>query len=347
MSKILIIRFSAIGDVAMTIPVIYDVAKANISSSFTVLTQSFLVPLFIHRPENVHVIGLDTKGAQHSIWGLLRFSFFLHRKRYDMVLDLHDVIRSWIVDLVFLLKGGTRVFKLDKGRKERKMLIRRSPKEIKLLRPMTMRYSDVFRKAGFEFEPSFASLYENCPANQEIIHSIAGEKKGRWIGIAPFAKHRGKIYPIERMEQVISILSKEQDVSLFLFGGKGEEAALLDQWALRYTSAKNIAGKYPLNYELALISQLDVLICMDSANMHFASLVGTRVISIWGATHPFSGFYGYRQPFDLAVQVDLPCRPCSIFGNKPCYRGDWACMEQIMAEDIITKVHGCLTIKNR
>ena len=106
----------------------------------------------------------------------------------------------------------------------------------------------------------------------------------------------------------------------------------------QYPRVKSVVGKYALDNELALISQLDVLLCMDSANMHFASLVGTRVISIWGATHPYAGFYGYHQDSGDVIQENLPCRPCSVFGQKPCLRGDWACMTLITPERIVEKV---------
>ena len=99
-----------------------------------------------------------------------------------------------------------------------------------------------------------------------------------------------------------------------------------------------MAGKYSLDQELALNSRLDLLICMDSANMHFASLVGTRVLSVWGATHPYAGFYGYHQDPEDCIQLDLPCRPCSVFGQKPCLRKDWACMKQLNPDLIINKV---------
>ena len=343
-SKVLIIRFSAIGDVAMTIPVIYAAAKANPSVSFTVLTQTFLISLFINRPANVNVIGIDDKKTDKSLISIIRFAYFLTKERFDVIFDLHNVIRSRIMDVIFWL-SGKRVFLLDKGRKERKEITKKPPKMIKKLLAMTERYADVFHRAGFEFDNTFVSLYEKQPIDLKIVHSIAGEKKGYWIGIAPFTKHHGKIYPIDQMEKVVAALSKQTDVSLFLFGGKGYEASILEEWASRYMHTQNLAGKYSLDQELALIGQLDVLVSMDSANMHFASLVDTKVISIWGATHPYAGFYGYRQSPDLAIQTDLPCRPCSIFGNKPCYRGDWACMNQITTEQILNKINNLLSEK--
>ena len=90
------------------------------------------------------------------------------------------------------------------------------------------------------------------------------------------------------------------------------------------------------------MSYIDVMVSMDSANMHLASLVGTTVVSVWGATHPYAGFMGWNQKEENAVQVTLPCRPCSIFGNKPCRRGDYACLRQIEPSDIIQKIENNL-----
>jgi ADP-heptose:LPS heptosyltransferase len=341
MAEVLIIRLSAIGDVAMTIPVIYSAARANPSDSFTVLTQTFLLPLFIRRPKNLKLIGINTKTSEKTLGGFLRFASALVRYRYDVVLDLHCVIRSRIIDGMFRLKGKP-VFLLDKMRKEQRRLTRKPPKELQPLPDMSTRYGDVFRAAGICFDRKFTSLYDDYPLDAVTLREIAGQKTGHWIGIAPFAKYRGKIYPLEQMEKVVATLSQQAGVSIFLFGGKGDEEATLRLWEERYKHTRNVIGRYSLDQELILISQLDVLLCMDSANMHFASLVGTSVIPIWGATHPYSGFYGYGQAHELAIQTDLPCRPCSVFGKKRCYRGDWACLTQIAPATVVAKINGYL-----
>ena len=334
MSNILIVRLSAIGDVAMTIPIIYSAAKANPTDSFTVLTKDFLIPLFINRPPNVDVIGVNTKSTEKSFFGFLRYVFMLRRYHFDMVLDLHRVIRSRIVDFIFRL-NGKRVFKIDKFRSKCKQLTAKPPKDIEALRPVIERYADVFREAGFTFENTFISLYENNSVHEEIIK----DKNGYWVGIAPFAGHKGKIYPLEMMEKVVEALSKQDNFTIFLFGGRGEEEMVLKQWEEKYKNTVCMAGSYSLVQELELISRLDVMLSMDSANMHLASLVGTKVISIWGATHPSAGFYGYKQNPNYAVQVELPCRPCSIYGKKSCYRKDYACLQQIKPQQIINKLN--------
>ena len=341
MAEILIIRFSAIGDVAMTIPVVYSVAKANPDDSFTILTQSFLIPLFINCPSNVKLIDINKQGSEKKLGGFLQFALGLASRKYDIVLDLHDVIRSRIIDFLFLLKGK-RVFMIDKKRKERKQLTAKPPKKITPLPSVTDGYADVFYRAGFRFEDTFTSLFADTSDESQMRHPVFGEKKGRWIGVAPFAKHRGKIYPVDEMEKVVDMLSKQPDTTLFFFGGKGYEEAVLSQWEFQCPNTHSVAGRYSLVQELELISRLDVLLCMDSANMHFASLVGTKVVSVWGATHPYAGFYGYKQHPDDAVQFELPCRPCSVYGKKPCYRQDYACMKQITPEIIVARIEDAL-----
>lgn len=220
--------------------------------------------------------------------------------------------------------------------------MRRENKKLEPLPTVIERYADVFRAAGLAYTKSFTSLYESRPADLSKMEAIAGVKTGKWLGVAPFARYQGKVYPIDEMEQVVATLSKREDLTLFLFGAKGYEEAVLEEWAYRYPRVKNVVGKYTLDNELALISQLDLLLSMDSANMHFASLVGTRVLSVWGATHIYTGFYGYRQRPEDVIGLPLPCRPCSQFGQKECSRGDWACLTQLPAEKIVSRVQAAL-----
>lgn len=336
MARILVIRISAIGDVAMTIPVIYSAARANPADTFSVVTQLFLKPIFINAPSNVEVIAINTKGREKDLSGLLKFSAVLARQNFDMVLDLHDVLRTKVIRTYFKAKGK-RVEVFNKGRKDRARLTARNSKELIPLRPVIERYADVFRKAGLAYADSFTSLFQDIPADVALMEATVEVKKGKWIGIAPFAKHRGKIYPTDKMEEIIARLSAHEDVTVFLFGGRGAEEIVLDQLSHKYPNVKSVVGRYTLDTELVLISQLDVLLSMDSANMHFASLVNTPVVSIWGATHPYVGFYGYRQSLENSVQLSLACRPCSVFGNKECWKGTWECMN-ISPEIILKKI---------
>ena len=194
-----------------------------------------------------------------------------------------------------------------------------------------------FGAAGLNYTETFTSLYEESPAELSGMASVAGIKKANGSVLLHLPNTEVKFIQWTNGTSR-ACLSKCEDYTVFLFGGRGYEEAILEQWEFQYPRVKSVVGKYALDNELALISQLDVLLCMDSANMHFASLVGTRVISIWGATHPYAGFYGYHQDSGDVIQENLPCRPCSVFGQKPCLRGDWACMTLITPERIVEKV---------
>ena len=135
-----------------------------------------------------------------------------------------------------------------------------------------------------------------------------------------------------------------QRVAYTFFEPSKADAPLLEQWAGNLPRVCVVAGRLKLEQELALMSHLDVMVSMDSANMHLASLAGTPVVSVWGATHPLAGFLGWRQRTEDCVQADgLDCRPCSVFGNKPCLRGDYACLASLSPELVAAKIERILT----
>lgn len=338
---VLIIRFSALGDVAMTVPVVYSLAYTYPETRFTVLSRPFARPFFENLAPNVFFMEADVKGEYHGIHGLNKLYRRLIAKNFTAVADLHDVLRSKYLLMRFQL-GGYKNARIDKHREGKRKLC--APKnKVKKQQPTSFEnYQDVFEKIGYPIQPYFDSLFgkEKGPISQ--LSSIIGKKAPgkKWIGIAPFAAHKGKIYPIEKMETVIANLNEAYpDCRIFFFGGGKTEMAKMDEWCERYhtctNASKNLHG---LSEELILMSHLDVMVSMDSGNMHLASLVNCPVVSIWGATHPYCGFMGWNQKSDDCVQIDLDCRPCSVYGNKPCLRGDYACLNNITPQQIVDKV---------
>ena len=105
-----------------------------------------------------------------------------------------------------------------------------------------------------------------------------------------------------------------------------------------YPNVTAVYGKVRLAGEMDLISHLDCVVSMDSLVMHLASLVATPVVSVWGATHPGLGFLGYGCSAEHAVQADMACRPCSVFGNRPCRYGDFRCIASVAPERIVDEV---------
>ncbi|KAA6326289.1 Lipopolysaccharide core heptosyltransferase RfaQ [termite gut metagenome] len=338
MAKFLVIRFSALGDVAMTIPVIYSFAIQYPQHEIVMLSRPVWETIFRMLPNNVSFLCADLKGKHKGIGGLNRLFCQLWGMNFDYVVDLHDVLRSQYLCFRFKL-SGVLTGVLNKGRAEKKKLVRRHRKVLENQKSSFYRYSDVFEYLGFPFYLNFISIYENLKEKPPQLQPIIGEKGNTiWVGIAPFAKHKGKIYPLKLQEQVVAHFSKDRRVKVFLFGGGEREEKILDEWVTKYPSIISVAGKIRIEGELALMSQLDVMLSMDSANMHLASLVNIPVISIWGATHPYAGFKGWNQTTENCIQTKLDCRPCSVFGNKKCFRGDYACWFGIEPEQIIKKI---------
>lgn len=339
MSKILVIRFSALGDVAMTVPILFSFAKQYPQHELVVLSRSQMGVLFKEAPQNITFKGVDLKNDYKGIKGLTRLYSELEKEQFDAIADLHDVLRSKFLRWRFCL-GGTKVAHIDKGRSGKRKLTSAHHK-VKIQQATSFkRYTDVFERLGYTLKPIFHSIYPQANGMSCLpVEHLTGEKDGcHWIGIAPFAAHRGKIYPIELQEKVIQALSATPTFKVFLFGGGTNEQQILSAWEKQYPNVISVAGKLKMDEELILMSRLDVMETMDSGNMHLASLVGIPVVSIWGSTHPYAGFMGWGQSESNAIQADLPCRPCSIYGNKPCIKGNYECLKSIRPETIISRI---------
>lgn len=335
---ILVIRFSAMGDVAMAVPVIKQALDQNPRLHITVVSNAFFQPLF-EGLGRCSFYGAHLKSTHKGATGMYElYRELVKINKFDAVADWHNVLRSNLLSTFFKL-SGYKTAVIDKGRKEKKALTRKEDKVFKQLATSHQRYTQVLHKLGIAVQ-----LYPGSPVypRQSLPAGIQQlfQTNKKLIGIAPFAQHKEKMYPLSKMKEVVRLLTASH--TLILFGGGAEETTLLTQWAAEITGTINAAGQFSLAEELAIISHLSLMISMDSANMHLASLYNVPVLSIWGATHPYAGFYGWAQNENNIVSLPLSCRPCSVFGNKPCWRGDHACMEQIPETMIIEKVNSIL-----
>ncbi|MCD9618354.1 glycosyltransferase family 9 protein [Chryseobacterium gleum] len=322
MTRILAYRFSAFGDVAMTVPVFREFLEQNPGVEIIMVSRKNFEALFAGIP-NITFKGIDLDDYK-GFFGLRKLSNELIREfNPDCIANLHDVIRTKVLDRIYRRKGF-KVFKIDKGKEEKEHLTDVWNLEKVQLKKTVERYADVFRDMGFKVELSHQ------------LRPVSMNKSG--IGFAPFAQHKGKMLPLEKSYELARILARKHTV--YFFGGGKKETETLERWESEIPNTKNLSGKLNLTEELHQISQLELMISMDSANMHLASLVGTRCVSIWGATHPYAGFLGFGQSEEDVVQVkDLSCRPCSVFGDKECYRGDWACLEEFNIQKVVDRVN--------
>lgn len=322
------LRFSALGDVAMTIPLIYEVALGHPQSHFYFVTRPFMGQLFKISCPNLTVLPYDM-GAKGSWRDMLRLAKDLH-KAYPTatIIDLHDVLRTKILRHALRLMGH-RVVVLRKPRRERKALLRRasSPQVQKELyvRPMLDLYGETLRRAGL-------SVGKGIP-----LFSV--QERQRAVGVAPFAQHRGKILPTEVLEVLIDrVLEALPQHRIILYGAPGKEKEKLGDIASRKGERVGLSVAKGLGGEIDEIATLECMVSMDSANQHIASLVSTPVVSLWGATHPAAGFVAFGQSQEDCIGIDMACRPCSIYGQKPCHRGDYACLYDLDISEVLAHI---------
>tara|TARA_B100000809_G_scaffold248955_1_gene279620 strand:+ start:6692 stop:7711 length:1020 start_codon:yes stop_codon:yes gene_type:complete len=332
---ILVIRLSAMGDVAMTIPVLRAFTNQYPEVKLTVLTKPFFKPFFRGIP-NVEVITAEIKGKHKGLFGLYKLSKELKVLDIDVVADLHNVLRSKILKC-FL--SGKRVIQIDKGREHKKALT--SGQSFQQLKTTHQRYADVFETLGYPIDLSQPVFPKKENLKEKFIKSIGNDPKC-WIGIAPFAAFEGKMYPLNLMTTVIEELSVEYKV--LLFGAGNAEGIILNTIANQFENVINLADRFSLRQELDIISNLDIMLAMDSSNAHMAAMQGVKVITIWGVTHPYAGFLPFNHTIDSAVLADrhqFPKIPTSIYGNN-FPEGYEKAMYSISPETIILKVMNAL-----
>lgn len=342
MKKILIFRFSAMGDVALLVPVIKSFVSAYPDVQVTIVTRPKFGPMFFDM-ERVNVFPADVDNTYTGVLGMRDlFGKLLRKGPYDVVIDMHDHIRTIVLRSLFRI-FGSRVVVFNKGRKEKKMLTQAQNKTLIQLPHAVERYRQAFELAGYPFKMvtgPYLALSESIQNASEWFGYKKAASDSVWIGIAPFAMHKTKIWPLENYPLLMQKLIDQFPVKFFLFGGGEKEIRYFDSLKEKFpTHTEVIAGQLKLRQEISLMKHLDLMLCVDSSNMHMAALSGVPVLSIWGGTHPAVGFGPYGADANSILQIDqaeLPCRPCSVYGKEKCLRDDFACLTQL-TPDLVAK----------
>ena len=330
-------RLSAMGDVAMTVPVLRAFVNQYPEVKVTVVSRPFFKPFFEGIP-NLSFFAFDEKERHKGFLGLIKLFQDLRALDIDAFADLHNVLRSKVVRTLFAL-SGKKTASVDKGREEKKDLTRPENKIFKPLPNMFERHAKVFEQLGFPLDLSNPKFPKKANLDSEILEVI-GSKNQKLIGIAPFAQYDSKVYPLDLMQEVIDTLALDKNNTIFLFGGGKKEIEILNTLSSGKANVMNIAGKIKFPQELQLISNLDVMLSMDSGNAHIAAMLGVKVITLWGATHPYAGFSPFNQPLENALVSDrnlFPKLPTSVYGNKKVENYEDA-MRTIPVDKIVSSI---------
>jgi ADP-heptose:LPS heptosyltransferase len=328
----MIMRLSALGDVAMLPHAVRALKAAYPDLKVTILTKEFLKPLFDGL--DVNFMFADFEGRHKGWSGLWRLSGEIKAAGVDAIADMHGVHRSRILRRMSLLRGLIPSKTIHKGRIDKWFRVGYSRHSAKPLKHTVVRYCGVLHRMGYKFP-----LPE--PAKKPLLKNPMGEKQGTWIGFAPFSAHPGKTYPNDMSEELVAKLAERYD-RVFIHSGGGEEAEFAKSMEAKYSNVTALWSHLNISQERDLISHLDAVVTMDSFVMHLASLVATPAVSIWGATHPEFGFLGYGLGDEGVLQVEMSCRPCSVYGKKPCKSGKYECLRAITPQMVVDRLEAIL-----
>jgi ADP-heptose:LPS heptosyltransferase len=311
---ILVIRLSALGDVALMIPVFKSLETAYPHQKFYFLTRHSYQDLFWDC-KNVTVIPCNFYQEHKGITGLTKLSMQLNQYDYDTLIDLHNVLRTKALRGLIKLKNK-QIIVFNKGKKEKKQLVK--SKLIQTLPHTTQRYLDAFSTLGLKTTLD-SGPWLKVPETGNHNHKLSDilPKTHTWIGIAPFSKHESKEWPIKNIQELLLRIQKDENNRLFLLAFGEDEKIKAKEIIQTFPQLIVVDESFSLPQQLSLLKQLDVLVSMDSGNMHLASILGTKVVSIWGATHPAVGFSPLNNEAFIVqpTPIQAPWRPLSIYGK--------------------------------
>ena len=338
--KTLILRFSSLGDVVMTIPVLRCLEKKYPNEKFIFVTRKKFTPFF-GEFKNITFFEADFKKRHKGVFGLIRLFRDLKKTNPNKIADLHNVLRTRLLKFLFQLSFHV-VVSVDKKRSERKALTRKKNKIFKPLTSVYFNYQEVFNKLGFDIDLTTDHYFP--PSKKVNLNTEKIELTNRkLIGVAPFARYSTKMYPLDLMQKVVGFLDQKHTV--FLFGFGKFEMDIIEKWSKAFKNVYSSSSLGGFENEIALISNLDLMISMDSANGHIASIYNVPVITVWGLTHPYTGFSTFCSRPENQLCVDrgkYPMVPNSIYGNKDL-DGYEDAMRSISYNEVLTRAEEILT----
>lgn len=310
--RVLVERWGALGDITVLATILPYYLDENEDVQFVVVGPKLAPPLFE-----------GMKGVEYVRKSKVKHFFQTQiRQKPDVYVNLcSDIWQMCVMRILFRLHG-VKVAKLVRIH------------NLSDMRPLWKSYELTLKKVGITTSVDLDAL------SRQYWVPMHHDDACREIAFAPFARMEAKVWPHEYSKALVEMLSQKKDWKINLMGSRAE-AALLEEWAEPYDNVVCQAGKMTFEEELKFIERQDLVVSMDSANMHFASMLGVPVVSVWGPTRPQYGYYGWRQNPDWAVYVDMDCAPCSTYGQKPCKYGHYDCIK-LPANRVLEKIEQVL-----
>lgn len=343
--KVLIIRFSSIGDIILTSPLLRILRKKLPDTQIDFLIKKEYAELVKFNPNLSNVIEFNTA---EGFKGLYKIANDIKENNYDIVLDLHNNLRSNYIKLF----SKARYYSVNKRVMKRLILIKFKVNLYSNYISVADRYLETISFLNVKNDNQGLDLYYPETALVELDKKLKYNNlkdHNYIIGVAPAAKHNTKIWEKEKYVQLLTLISNKFDPFIFLFGSKSEENyinSIAD--AIKKNVNKecvaNMAGKLSLIETAALIDKCLVVITNDTGLMHMASARKRKVVAIFGSTVKEFGFFPFGTESIVIENNNLKCRPCSHIGRDKCPKHHFKCMRDISVERVLEAYKNILNI---
>ncbi|OPX27630.1 MAG: lipopolysaccharide heptosyltransferase II [Candidatus Cloacimonas sp. 4484_140] len=323
--KVLFIRFSSLGDVLLTTPIIRTFCTHFQNAEIHFLTKKQFAPLLEYNPFIDTLISFDSENES-----MLQLIIRLQKEHYTHIIDLHDKLRSALIKR--FVRG--KVFTYKKKHNYRKKLLK--DHELKPISSTVDLYASVLEKFALSLDEKKLDFF--LPENEEAIAaSFLSSDKKIIVTISPGTSWHTKQYPTEYYKKLIRNLLDNHDVKIVLLGTEQEKNLTTELAAVSETKILNLCGRISLIESAVIIKHSDLFISGDCGPMHIAAAFEVPQIAIFGPTHPKLGFAPLN-PNAKVLTLDLDCSPCTLHGNKQCPKSHFKCMMNLSPDMVISEL---------
>jgi heptosyltransferase-2 len=343
-SKTLIIRFSSIGDIVLSTPLLRVLRAKFPNSQIDYVTRSEYAEL-VQSNHNLNLV--HAYDASEGFDGLRRLKKKLKQERYELIVDIHGSLRSGFIRSNL---GARHVLTMDKRKQQRFMLVKLKKNTYDRVVPVEDRYIEPLKEFGVVNDGKGPEL--NIP--DEILFGVSAKiaklklnKFEKTVGLCPSSRHFTKRWANERYTELGIRLAKELDAKILIFGGK-EDVELNSRIAaeiVRQTGperATHLSGELSLLESAAAMEFCDLIVSNDSGLMHLATAMHKKLVVVAGSTVREFGFFPSGPHTVILERNGLYCRPCSHIGRSSCPEKHFRCMNEIDVKDVFAAVDGLI-----
>ena len=340
-NKTLVIRLSSIGDVVLASPLIRVFRKQFPSAQIDFVVRKEYAELVRFNPNISTTIEFDADGGFKELQ-LLKEN--IRQERYDLILDIHNSLRSRYLRF---FSGAKKVVVIDKRIIARTMLVRFKKNFYRNIVSIADRYIETVKDYGVENDNRGLEIFITDKIRSNVSEKLASFNLHRFekvIGFCPSAKHETKRWPAERFIDTGVQIAKKLNAKILLFGGiaDGSLCQTIVHSINQVTGmerASDLSGQFSLLETASAMEYCDIVLTNDSGLMHIAAAMKKKVIAIFGSTVREFGFFPVGTESVIVERNGLYCRPCSHIGRDSCPEKHFRCMKEIQVEEVIKSIH--------